>query len=267
MRQWRLIYDSPTSGMWNMAIDEAILMAQGICPTLRLYAWQPYCLSLGYGQRVETVDAPRLHAAEYDLVRRPTGGRALLHAHEVTYSLILPADHPIAAGGVLPSYQRISRALMAGLENLGLQTEATAQESRVKQTGPVCYITPSHYEVTANGRKSIGSAQLRRKAGVLQHGSLPLNGDMGAICDLLHYDSEAEREKSKQQVRQRAITLSDVLGNVSITWQQAADALVKGFADVFNVAFERQSLTAAEKQLADDLAQSVYGNSEWTLRR
>ena len=267
MRQWRLIYDSLTSGMWNMAVDEALLMAQGIRPTLRLYAWQPYCVSVGYGQRVDAVDAARLDAADYDLVRRPTGGRAILHAHEVTYSLILPADHPITAGGVLPSYQRISRALLAGLKILGVQTEAKAQESRVNQPGPVCFTTPSHYEVTANGRKLIGSAQLRRKAGVLQHGSLPLGGDIGAICDFLHYDSETQREKSKQQVWQRAVTLSDLLDNECVTWQQAAEAIAAGFQEVFDIVFEANGLTVSEEALAYELARTVYGNPFWTSRR
>jgi lipoate-protein ligase A len=267
MRQWRLIYDCPTPGILNMAIDEAILMAKNTRPTLRLYAWQPSCLSLGYGQPVAAIDMRRLQAVGYDFVRRPTGGRAVLHAQEMTYSVILPPNHPIGDGGVIPCYQRISRALLSGLNYLGVQTEATAQERRGGQNGPVCFATPSYYEVMANGSKLIGSAQLRRKAGVLQHGSLPLAGDIGAICDLLHYDSEANREKSRQQVRRQATTLAGVLGGVSVSWQQVADALVEGFQDVFDVAFDRSSLTASEKQLVTDIARAVYGNQNWTARR
>jgi len=267
MRQWRLIYGSPTAGSLNMAIDEAILMAESVRPTLRFYAWQPYCLSLGYGQRVEDVDEAHLRDAGYDLVRRPTGGRAVLHAHELTYSLILPPDHPIADDGVIPSYRRISRALLTGLNHLGVQSAARKQELRGQQNGPVCFEMPSHYEVTARGRKLIGSAQLRRKAGILQHGSLPLDGDIDAICDVLYYPDDASREQSKQQVRQRAITLYDALGGVSVSWQQAANAILEGFQQTFDLDFEVRRWTTVEQTLAHDLERTVYGSPEWTNRR
>lgn len=267
MRQWRLIYDSPTGGKFNMAIDEAILMAESTRPTLRVYAWEPHCLSLGYGQRVADVDMGRLQAAGYDLVRRPTGGRAILHAHELTYSLILLPDHPIAEGGVIPSYQRISRALLAGLRSLGAHPEARMQGTQPKQNDPVCFDSPSHYEVTANGRKLVGSAQLRRKAGILQHGSLPLHGDLGAICDVLRYADAASREAAKQQVRQHATTLRDALGGISVSWQQAAEAIVAGFQETFDITFEVGQLDATEQQLAGELARTVYGDPAWTTRR
>ncbi len=117
MRQWRLIYDSPTAGARNMAVDQALLESGH--PTLRLYTWQPDCLSLGYGQRAAEVDLNRLRAAGWDLVRRPSGGRAILHADELTYSLSLPADHPCAQGTVIESYRRFSTALLAGLRTPG----------------------------------------------------------------------------------------------------------------------------------------------------
>lgn len=265
MRQWRLIYDCPTCGPRNMAVDEAVMMGGFAQPTLRLYAWEPFCLSLGYGQRSADADLERLAAHGWGIVRRPTGGRAILHGDELTYSLVLPKGHPLAAGSVLDSYRRISQALVTGLEYLGIQPEADQRAERVR-SGAVCFETPSHYEITAQGRKLIGSAQLRREAGVLQHGSLPLTGDVTRICDVLHYPNEASREASREQVRARAITLEAVSGRI-IAWQMAADAIVRGFAKTFGVEFIRGELTQDEQKLAARLSTEVYENPEWTFRR
>lgn len=263
MRQWRLIYDSPTFGAMNMARDEAILEAVSTGeqpPTLRLYSWQPACLSLGYGQRSSDVDFERAAALGWDVVRRPTGGRAILHTDELTYSLVLPADDPIAAGSVMDSYRRISAALVEGLRLLGMQPEAD-KRSEGGTIGPVCFETPSHYEITLDGHKLIGSAQLRRKNGVLQHGSLPLTGDIARICDGLVYADEAEREAAKAQVRLRATTLNGV------DWASAAGALEQGFNAVFYTDFQPAGLSVSETTRAETLAYSTYLNDMWTRRR
>jgi lipoate-protein ligase A len=260
MRQWRLIYDHPTNGVWNMAVDEALLLSGG-GPVLRLYAWEPACLSLGYGQRFVEVDRTRLAALGWDVVRRPTGGRAVLHVDELTYSVVLPPGHALAAHDVIDSYRRISQALGAGLALLGEQPSADEVTSANSHRGPVCYELRSHYEVSLNGRKLVGSAQLRRSAGILQHGSIPLRGDIGRICEALAYPDEPSRCASREQVRQRAATLGDV------NWEAAADALVKGFETALDVTFVQSKLTPAEQQLAEQLAVEVYGNPAWTERR
>lgn len=279
MRQWRLIYDLPTVGALNMAVDEAILEAVSAGmqpPTLRLYAWNPPCLSLGYGQRAVDVDFERITAFGWDVVRRPTGGRAILHTDELTYSLSLPVDDPIGAGSIVESYRRISAALVHGLESLGVQPQADKRAEGGEAGGPVCFETPSHYEITMNGRKLVGSAQMRRKAGVLQHGSLPLFGDLGRICDGLVYPTEAQREGGKDQVRARAITLAGVLmgeglrlspTNNQVDWEMAAQAVVEGFSQTFEVDFQQQGLSDSEQIRAQNLYEQVYGTSAWTRRR
>jgi len=252
MRQWRLIYDHPTTGAMNMAVDEAILSAVSSgksLPTLRLYAWWPPCLSLGYGQKSSDVDFKRLAAQGWDIVRRPTGGRAILHGDEVTYCVTLPIDDPLAAGSVIDSYRRISHALVAGLRGMGLQAQAEQRSERIRSNGPVCFETPSHYEITVQGRKLIGSAQARRKQGILQHGSLPLYGDLARICDTLVYPDETAREQAKAQVRGRAITLAEALGK-GVDWQATADGLVQGFAETFRIEFETGILSAIEQAQA-----------------
>jgi lipoyl(octanoyl) transferase len=266
MRQWRLIYDSPTSGPRNMAIDEAILQAvvhYQVPPTLRFYRWSPPCLSLGYGQKVTDVDRERLAVYGWELVRRPTGGRAILHIDELTYSVALPADDPLAAGSIIDSYRQISRALVAGLQKLGVSPQADRRaEHGEHKRGPVCFETPSHYEITVAGRKLIGSAQMRRHGGVLQHGTLPLEGDIARICDGLNYDDEAQRKQARNQVGTRAITLAEALGQ-AVTWQSAADALAEGFAEMFDIDFGAGpvGLTEDEHQVAEQLADEVYASA------
>jgi len=268
MRQWRLIYDSPTAGIYNMAIDEAVLRAGSAIPTLRLYAWTPPCLSLGYAQPAADVDRERLRQRGWDLVRRPTGGRAILHIDELTYSLTLPEDHPVAQGGIIASYRRISHALLAALSQLGVSSQADQRaESGGTHSGPVCFETPSHYEVTAGGKKLIGSAQMRRQGMVLQHGSLPLFGDIARICDVLAYDDEAARGAGRQQVRARATTLAEALPGSQLAWAQVAEAVVTGFMQVFDVTFNVVPLSAVEAAAASDLAQRVYGSPDWTYKR
>jgi lipoate-protein ligase A len=178
--RWRLLHTTPAVGAWNMAVDEAILesVAAGTSlPTLRLYSWEPPCLSLGYAQAAGDVDLTLLNQAGWHLVRRPTGGRAILHADELTYSVIAPLKEPRVAGSVLESYSRLAQALLLALQILSLpaQTQLNSDPGNsTRNTNPVCFEVPSNYEILVNGKKLIGSAQARRKAGILQHGSLPL---------------------------------------------------------------------------------------------
>lgn len=269
MRQLRLIYDVPMDGAHNMAVDEAILsavVAGASPPTLRFYAWMPPCLSLGYGQPASDIDVGRLNALGWRRVRRPTGGRAILHTDEVTYSVALPADHALAEGDVVASYRRISRALVAGLELLGAAPKAD-KSTDSGNGGPVCFETPSHYEITIGGRKLVGSAQVRRRGGVLQHGTLPLCGDVARICDALVYPDDASRERAKTRVRARATTLTEALNGQVVSWEQAAQAVAQGFVKVFDFVLEAGVLSAAERAHSVRLAVEVYGNDAWTLRR
>ncbi|MBC8100334.1 MAG: lipoate--protein ligase family protein [Armatimonadetes bacterium] len=264
MRQWRFILDGNLSGASNMATDDAILdaVAEGDAPpTLRLYGWSPPCLSLGYGQALSDVDFARLAERRWGLVRRPTGGKAILHTDELTYSLALPSDHPIASGDIVASYRRISQALLWALTALGIQPQSSAMQNLPKKPGAVCFETPSHYEITVGGRKLIGSAQVRRKTGVLQHGSLPLTGDLARICDALAYPDEAAREVARQQVNTRAVTLSAALGQV-ITWEQAAQVVADGFAQVFEVDLVSGALSNNEQQRADSLIVGRYASPQ-----
>jgi lipoate-protein ligase A len=258
---WRLIRSQAADGATNMAIDEAILrgVASGDAPpTLRLYSWDPPCLSLGRGQPVDDVDRQAVRAAGYDLVRRPTGGRAILHIDELTYSLIVPEEDPRVAGGVVESYRRLSAGLVRGLERLGVE-EIVADERLENRghEGPVCFEQPSDYEITVGGRKLVGSAQMRARGVVLQHGALPLYGDIARICPLL------ASHPDPSQVHARAAAVDKVLGR-AVTWDEAAEALAEGFAEALNLTLEPGTLTPEELARAQVLRAEKYAADQWT---
>jgi len=260
---WRLLITPPAHGSWNMAVDEAILEAVGSGrshPTLRLYAWEPACLSLGYAQPRDDVDMARLQARGWELVRRPTGGRAVLHTDELTYAVIAPLDEPRVAGSVLESYHRLAQALVRALSLLSLpvQVNDAAVAPRHASTNPVCFEVPSTYEITVDGKKLVGSAQARRKEGVLQHGSLPLTGDITRIVQVLSFPNEASRSRAAQRLLERAITVEAAL-NRKVAWEEAAQACATAFKSELALDFQPNPLSEEENRRADELARVKYG--------
>ncbi len=272
MPQLRLIRESNfQDGASNMATDCAVFegVSQGLAaPTLRIYGWNPYCLSLGYGQRVRDVDQDMLQSRGWHLVRRPTGGKAILHGEELTYSLCLPIDHPMAAGTVVDSYRRISAALLIALKDLGLEVESAyrGDNPNSRELRPVCFEISSHYELTVGAKKLVGSAQMRRKAGILQHGTIPLWGDVGRICDVLAFESEQERESQRQRVRQRAVTL-EALTKTRPSWDRVADALEDGFRDTLDAEIDCANLSRFEQERAKVLMEERFANAKWIAKR
>ncbi len=268
---WRLLITPPLDGATNMAIDEAILyaLAEGRGqPTLRLFQWAPPCLSLGYNQHWQEIDEEACRRLGYTWTRRPTGGKAILHTDEATYSLIIPQDDPRIHGGIVESYRVLSLGLLRSLEILGLpavqaadQAEPTANST---DRGPVCFDTPSRYEITWQGKKLIGSAQLRRKQIVLQHGSLPLHGDLNRILEVLIFPNE-ERVRQRELLPQRATTLAQALGQ-TLSFETVAAALAQGFAQQLNLDLRQQPLNDYEQELSRRLRSNQYANENWLKR-
>ena len=270
MDTWRLIINPPNQGAWNMAVDEAILesTAQKIQPpTLRLYDWHPYTLSLGHAQPFSDVDEQALKAKGWDVVRRPTGGRAILHADELTYSICAPQDDTHVSGNVLKSYRMLSTGLLKALEYAGIPADSKPKKETVKHASanPVCFQYPSDYEVTYQGKKLIGSAQARHHQGVLQHGAIPLNGDIGRIVSVLSFPDDNAREIARQKLSARATTVSAILGHQT-SWDMVAQCMVEGFKTALNINLQLTHTTAQEKQRALQLLNEKYANDRWTKR-
>jgi lipoate-protein ligase A len=267
---WRLVHTHPARGAWNMAVDEAILehMGRGDSrPTLRLYAWEPGCLSLGHAQSFADVDVPHLESQGWEVVRRLTGGRAILHTDELTYSVTGSEEEPALAGSVLESYNRLAGALLYAIRELGLpvQIEEHAKVPALQNLNPVCFEVPSTYEITVDGKKLIGSAQARRRDGVLQHGSLPLTGDLTRICRALIFKDESAREKAAERLLSRAATVESTLGQ-RVNWESAAQAFVRGFEIQLGIRFEQAELSSSELKRAEQLVTEKYDHAAWTQR-
>ncbi len=256
-----------------MAADEAILEHIGrgqVLPTLRLYSWEPACLSLGHAQPYSDIDQQRLRDRGWEMVRRPTGGRAILHTDELTYSVIGPVDHPLLAGSILESYNRLACALLRAARLLGLAAQsnplsAELQGSKHGSVNPVCFEVPSAYEITVAGKKLIGSAQARRKEGVLQHGSLPLIGDLCRITEALVFEDEAERQQAAERLLARATTVESVLGRV-VSWDEAAKAFMEGFHSELQMDLQMGELSESEQQRTSELVAQKYDHANWMKR-
>jgi len=252
-----------------MATDESILrhVASGASPpTLRLYAWSPACLSLGYAQPFANVDIQRLNTHGWEVVRRATGGRAILHTDELTYSVIAPNDEPRVAGTVLESYNRLAQALLLAVKYLDVPVEV--KEGKTNEDSidnPVCFEIPSTYEITVDGKKLIGSAQARKKEGVLQHGSLPLTGDLARICQALVFESEAARNEASKRLLERATTVEGALGR-EISWEEASQSFVRAFEAQLGIQFEEGKLSESESKMADQLVEEKYDHPSWMER-
>ena len=270
LAEWRLIKNTPAKGAWNMAVDEAILNAVSKHlqkPTLRLYSWNPYCLSLGHAQPISDINLILLKYYGWGLVRRPTGGRAILHADELTYSICAPLEDPHVSGSILESYRKLSSALMKALQILGIHaiSEPKHKHTLKLKNDPVCFEAPSDYEIMCNGKKIIGSAQARKNNSVLQHGAIPIFGDITRIINVLNFPDDDAKTNASQNLKERAGTLEYFL-NKKLSWDNVAQAVLDGFQSKLKINFILQNLSDYEHQLANDFVINKYDNDKWTKR-
>ncbi|MBP8620790.1 MAG: lipoate--protein ligase family protein [Firmicutes bacterium] len=269
----RLVSHGPAKGKFNMAVDEAIQNAvrRGeVLPTLRFYEWEPACLSLGYFQDVgKEVDVASLHEAGVDLVRRPTGGKAVLHDDELTYSVAIPErDLP---GTVLETYKLLSEAIVNALRSLGVPAEmvslergVTARDSRFQQAA--CFSAPSWYEVVAQGKKIVGSAQVRRGGIILQHGSIPFYMDAAQMVKFFKTSSQAHSQRLESMLSRKSAGICQVC-QMDITRKDLESSLVLSFAKILGWDIEKGYLTRDEIQESLELSQNKYGQQSWTMTR
>ena len=170
----QVFHDGPASGSVNMARDATLLREHLPTddPVLRLYRWEPAAVTIGYNQDISAFDEAGIREAGLDLVRRPTGGRAILHADELTYAVIGTSPGPVFGVSLHETYMKINQALLAFLADLGVAADISAGESREAARGLVCFHSAGRHEISVAGRKLIGSAQRRTSGVFLQHGSI-----------------------------------------------------------------------------------------------
>lgn len=246
-----------------MALDDALLQAVAdgsSLPILRLYRWQPATLTLGYAQSaVDGVDLHACHAAGIDVVRRPTGGRAVFHDQEVTYAVIAPIGG-LFGGTVAGSYQVIAGVLRNTLCTFGLPAELVPGKQRGQVGRAVCFTAPAQHELLIDGCKVAGCAQKRRGNAFLQHGSIPLELDL----DLLQQLMPAAPDEDPRD-RFRNIGWLNRFASRPLSIDEVETALIDSFAAALGIRLESDMPTTVESQAAARLHAEWYGNREWTL--
>lgn len=244
-----------------MAIDESVLLTyqQGCAsPTVRVYQWNPPCVSLGYFQSARDVHHELCRQRGIDIVRRLTGGRAIVHTDELTYSIVVDED-TLGARGVIASFRRLSSAVIAGLQRVGIEAALASTPQRRGRTGDAsCFATASRCDLVCNGRKLVGSAQVRRAGVLLQHGSIPLVFDYDLARALLPGDDD---------LRSRVIDARAASGKHLLASHCLAQALRVGFSETLGVEMRDDELTGDEQRLAHQLSVHKYNNDDWTCRR
>ena len=253
-----------------MALDEALMAELPLSrtPVLRLYRWRTPCLSVGYFQSVaRDIDLERCRVAGVAVVRRPTGGRAILHRWELSYSLAALETDPLFTGGVLRSYARVSRGLVAAMGFLGVAAQAIPPR---RQTGtdssPACFDAIAGYEVAVEGKKLVGSAQVRRGGVVLQQGTILLRSEPEALFYLLRYPDEGSRMEAQEKYCRWVTSLEQMLGD-ALSFPRLLAATRHGLSEGLGVQLAPGRLTAEERAAARRLVKEKYSRPEWNLRR
>jgi lipoate-protein ligase A len=245
-----------------MAVDEALLegyerSAEPRAPTLRLYGWAPAAMSLGKSQRASGAYDPAVLKAEgIDLVRRPTGGEAVLHEHERTYAVVGSAGEAPFAARPVETYRAIAGALVAALHSLGIPVRSEAPEtgSLARPRGAVCFDRVGAWEIAWTGRKLVGSSQFRRRRSFLQHGSIPLRLDPARLGRVTGLTVDGSRFADLRTAAGREVSADEL-----------DDALIAAFGSEFDTALVPGRLTEAEALRAAELRCWKYDSMAWTI--
>lgn len=273
--KWRVINSGIGRAADNMAVDEAVLKAHAagqVPPTIRFYGWQPAAISIGYFQKAAAeVDIAECRRRGVDVVRRLTGGRAVLHDAELTYSIIVNENHPLIPPTITASYRFFSQGLLAGLNLLGIEAQMTMPKAAYGQTkrrhaSAACFDAPSHYEVTYGGRKLVGSAQVRKDGVILQHGSILLKFNPGQVASLLNLPTPEAKDTVAEMLGKRAISLGEAADR-ELSWEETCQAMITAFGPALGVELEADKLSRAELVTAQELAASKYAQDAWNLLR
>jgi lipoate-protein ligase A len=289
---WRLVRSGFSDACENMAVDEALMLscAEGASPpTLRLYGWRPPGVSLGYFQPVDDqIDQAECARRGYSLVRRPTGGRAILHDDEVTYSVTGRQSDIPGGEKVLSSYREISRGIEVALRRIGVEAGMAREGARVgepralrlgiptvrgsgqpvphggsgsggRAAPAACFAKAARSDMTVDGRKIVGSAQARRHGAILQHGSIPLGVNVADVAAVMAPDGRA-----CLALAETAISVSDAVGR-DVSFEEMCEALVAGFEEGLNVTLVPGELSPEERERVAHLRETKYGTDGWNL--
>lgn len=268
---WRVLRDGCQEPALNMAVDEALLLA---CerkpgpPVLRLYGWNPPALSLGCFQKAaEEIELEVCRQRGITVVRRPTGGKAILHDRDLTYSVIAPTEAAPWGGDILQTYRALSAALVSGLRSLGVEAELLPVQKRARRTGSyggACALVAASHEIVVRGKKLVGSAQKRLRRSFLQHGSIALVAGYETSFKLFRRRAP-EGESGRDLWREKTTALEMELSSLP-SRAEIEEAILRGFREALGLSLAISFLSAAERSQAEALVRNKYSRAEWNLQ-
>ncbi|MCO7127285.1 lipoate--protein ligase family protein [Sporolactobacillus shoreicorticis] len=270
-KEWYFIDSGIHSPVYNMALDEYLLEcgAKGRRqPVLRFYGWNPPGLSIGYFQKTAgKIDWEGTKAHQVTCVRRLTGGRAVLHHDELTYSVVIPEDDPDMPHSIVGAYRVLSKGLLEGFRAMGLSADLAIPSAKPGSAhSPVCFEEASWYELVVEGRKAAGSAQTRQKGMILQHGSIPISVDEDELFDCFYYANTKLKERAKRAFSGKAVALEDLLGR-KVDLAEVKKAFYHGFEKGLDIQLQPLILTEKDVRNVLALAEQKYETDQWNKSR
>lgn len=273
---WRLLPLEAHTGPENMAIDEALIASIGEgggLPALRFYSWRSPWVSLGPSQSASDLDRIACQERGWGVLRRASGGMAVLHRGQVAYALVLPSSHPVWEGDLVASYLRFGQPLQRAFRSLGVSAELAPPGANQDFTrgAPIlaprtCFGALGAYELVCQGYKLIGNSQIRRRHASTQHGVIQLSGDQSQVSAVMAHASDEERAALGDYLHTHVGAVDRCAGH-PVSALELTKAVVSAFTEAFNVCLEPATLTPFERARADELTETKYGNDEWTYRR
>lgn len=264
---WGFINTGYHSASVNMALDESLLNwhSEGrIPPTLRFYGWSKPSLSVGHFQNAErAIDFANVQKHGCEFVRRLTGGSAVLHDDELTYSIVVSEKKDYIPTSITTAYYVLSKGILEGYKQLGIEADYAIPQKEQERTD-VCFEKPAFYEMVVDGKKISGNAQTRKKDVLLQHGSIPMSMDAEMLFDLFRFPTEKVRETKRNSFSEKAITINEIT-NKQNTYDDLTKAFQKGFRTELNLDFTALELSDSQWQEVYDLARTKYTQEEWNL--
>jgi lipoyl(octanoyl) transferase len=264
---YRFLHTGQQDTALNMAIDEAILLhhIQGkVPPTLRVFQWKQPSITLGRFQSIEReILLDVCQQRHVLLVRRPTGGRAVYHRDELTYSIVIGKRNGVPSG-IVPAYAYLAQGLLAALQLLGVQAEISDERVH-KNPSAACFASSTQADLTSGGYKLVGSAQVWKDESLLQQGSLPIDDRAPEFFEMLRFPSAEARADALALYREKATPLHTFLPDA--TWDDTAEALQRGFSTALQAEFQPGELTTSEWDLAHQLVEEKYSKLNWRKER
>ncbi|MFD0956282.1 lipoate--protein ligase family protein [Virgibacillus alimentarius] len=260
--EWGFIDTGHLDASVNMALDESLLNWHSngeIPPTLRFYGWSAPSLSVGHFQKIEkTIDFSAIERHSCQFVRRLTGGSAVLHDDELTYSLVVSENHPSIPKSVREAYYILTKGILEGYKNLGIHAEyAYPDKESLKDRTAVCFEKPAYYEMIIDGKKISGNAQTRKKGVLLQHGSIPMSIDENMLFDLFLFPSEKVKNRKRASFSKKAIAINQIT-NKKHTYDMLKESFFKGFQTGLDIKLKPFTLSESKWEEVLQLAKEKY---------